>query len=76
MIEKVHVKTLSRLFDFVRDEEVAGSNPVIPTRSNPRQSRAWVLFCGTDVEQVHPQVQQSLLFELSDGPTYVPPPTA
>ena len=46
MIEKVHVKTLSRLFDFVRDEEVAGSNPVIPTRSNPlhRYIVKWVLI--------------------------------
>ncbi|EKX91801.1 hypothetical protein HMPREF9997_00462 [Corynebacterium durum F0235] len=32
------------------------------------------MFCGADVEQVHPQLQQSLFFELRDGLTYVPNP--
>ena len=39
---------------FVRDEEVAGSNPVIPTRnSNERANCSLVLFMRDDMREAH-----------------------
>ena len=57
-----------------RPSHTANTPPIVlsgvgrgrPDETHAKAGRGF-LFCGADVEQVHPQLQQSLFFELSDG---------